>query len=209
MTVLFSCMTSGTPKSFSEISRSIVWLQACDVIRPRLWCCHLDPGRRLPSLYDWNCNNWVSRLWEILGEPNCLEFTLVHSSVILTVFSTYSLICRLNVHYWLIELVLFAARCYFMANYFAYFVVFGQRLPCISYWVSRSVQYLDSRFLCKFKSTIALSKDWWFLPQNLRSFLTSVKDTMHSLQVHMLCKLILAARTHSAKGVSTWVEPEN
>ena len=30
---------------------------------------------------------------------------------------------------------------------------------------------------------------------------------IHSLQIHMLCKLILAARTHSAKGVLTWAEP--
>ena len=30
---------------------------------------------------------------------------------------------------------------------------------------------------------------------------------IHSLQVYMLCKLILAARTHSAKGVPTWAEP--
>ena len=108
MTVLVSCMTSGTPKSFSDMSTSIVWLQA---IRPKLWCYHFGPGQRLPSLYDWNCNNRTSRLWAILGEPNCLEFTMVRSSVILTVFSTYSLICRLDVHYGLIELVLFAARC--------------------------------------------------------------------------------------------------
>ena len=122
MTVLVSCITSGTPKSFSDMSTSIVWLPACDSIRPRLWCYHFGPGQRLPSLYDWNCNNWASRLWAILGEPNCLEFTMVHNSVVLTVFSTYSLtvltvfstyslICRLDVHYGLIELVLFAARC--------------------------------------------------------------------------------------------------
>ena len=34
-----------------------------------------------------------------------------------------------------------------------------------------------------------------------------MKDMIHSLQIHMLCKLILAARTHSAKGVLTWAEP--
>ena len=50
-------------------------------------------------------------MWEILGEPNSLEFTMVRNSVVLTVFNTYSLICRLDVHYELIELVLFAARC--------------------------------------------------------------------------------------------------
>ena len=30
---------------------------------------------------------------------------------------------------------------------------------------------------------------------------------IHSLQIHMLCKLILAARTHSTKDVPTWAEP--
>ena len=50
-------------------------------------------------------------MWSILSKPNCLEFTMVHNSVVLTVFSTYLLICRLDVHYELIELVLFAARC--------------------------------------------------------------------------------------------------
>ena len=93
----------------------------------------------------------------------------------------------------------------FEANYFAYFVVFGQRLPCISYWVSISGQFFNISIICKSKSTI---KDWWFVPQNLGGLgLTSAKDMIHSLQVHMLCKLILAARTHSAKDVPTWAEP--
>ena len=56
------CMTSGTLKSFSDMSTNIVWLQACDLIRPRLWCCHFGRGQRLSSLYDCNWNNWVSML---------------------------------------------------------------------------------------------------------------------------------------------------
>ena len=56
------CMTSGTLKSISDMSTNIVWLQACDLTRPSLWCCHFGPGQRLPSLYEWNWINWVSRL---------------------------------------------------------------------------------------------------------------------------------------------------
>ena len=105
------CMTSGTLKSISDMSTNIVWLQACDLTRPSLWCCHFGPGQRLPSLYEWNWINWVSRLWEILSEPSCLEFTMVRNSVVLTVFNTYSLICRIFDHYELVELVLLAIRC--------------------------------------------------------------------------------------------------
>ena len=51
------------------------------------------------------------------------------------------------------------------------------------------VNTLISRFLCKSMSMMALSKDWWFLPQNLGGLgLPSVKDMIHSLQVHMLCQ---------------------
>ena len=77
-------MTSGTLKSISDMSTNIVWLQACDSLSPRLWCCRFGLGQLLPSLSDWNWNIWVSRLWTIRGVPNCLEFTMVHSSVILT-----------------------------------------------------------------------------------------------------------------------------
>ncbi|UIZ28705.1 hypothetical protein KXD40_009211 [Peronospora effusa] len=70
------------------------------------------------------------------------------------------------------------------------------------------VSTLISRFLCKSKSNIALPKDWWFLPPGLGGLgLTPVSDMIHSLQVHMLCKVILAARTHSIAGVPSWVEP--
>ncbi|RQM12278.1 hypothetical protein DD237_005717 [Peronospora effusa] len=70
------------------------------------------------------------------------------------------------------------------------------------------VSTLISRFLCKSKSNIALPKDWWFLPPGLGGLgLTPVSDMIHSLQVHMLCKVIVAARTHSIAGVPSWVEP--
>ena len=165
MTVLVSCMASGTPKSFSDMSTSIVWLPACDSIRSRLWCCHFSSGQRLPSLYDWNWNNWVSRVVGNSGRDKLLGIyygpQLSSTDRLQHLLADMQTRCSLWAH---------RAR-----TLRGQVLIFRQIiLPIL--WFSASVyhvpatgfqdqvNFLVSRFLCKSKSTIALSKDWWFLP---------------------------------------------
>ena len=66
------------------------------------------------------------------------------------------------------------------------------------------VTHLISRFICKDKSKIALSKNWWFLPPGQGGLgLTKVCDMVHSLQAHVRCKVILPARDHTFMGLPT------
>lgn len=53
-----------------------------------------------------------------------------------------------------------------------------------------------------------MAKDWWHLspvPGGLG--FTRVGVMINSLQLHILCKVILAARAHLYTGIPTWVDP--
>ncbi|EGZ04866.1 hypothetical protein PHYSODRAFT_461533, partial [Phytophthora sojae] len=67
---------------------------------------------------------------------------------------------------------------------------------------------LIARFVCRDKSSNALPQAWWFLPPGQGGLgITPVADMIRSLQLHMLCKVIIATRQTLGRDVPSWVEP--
>ncbi|EEY58983.1 uncharacterized protein PITG_12003 [Phytophthora infestans T30-4] len=67
---------------------------------------------------------------------------------------------------------------------------------------------LISRFICRFRSSNAPPRAWWFLPPHNGGLnITPICDMIKSLQLHMLCKVILAERIPPATAIPSWVEP--
>ncbi|TDH71915.1 uncharacterized protein CCR75_005699 [Bremia lactucae] len=72
----------------------------------------------------------------------------------------------------------------------------------------QQVNSIIARFICRNKSNIALSKQWWFLPPDKGGLgLTSLSTMIQSLQLHMLCKVIITTRSSQNNEVPSWVEP--
>ncbi|CEG44237.1 uncharacterized protein PHALS_14498 [Plasmopara halstedii] len=60
--------------------------------------------------------------------------------------------------------------------------------------------------MCRFKTSNALPRDWWFLPLSKGGLgLAPIPDTIRSLQLHMLCKVILAGRL--TLNFPSWADP--
>ncbi|TDH72445.1 uncharacterized protein CCR75_005702 [Bremia lactucae] len=70
------------------------------------------------------------------------------------------------------------------------------------------VDSVIARFICRSKSNIALSKQWWFLPPDKGGLgLTPISTMIQSLQLNMLCKVILTTRSSLNNAVPSWVDP--
>ena len=177
-------------------------------MRKKQWCYYFSPGLRFLSLFVSTLNNWGLMSWAPVGGPSSLVFTINLSFALPSGSSICWPTCRRSIPFVSPHAHPSGSSGDFAVKY----------LPILSYSASvchvpaTSFQdqftHLISRFLCKYRSKIALSKNWRFLLPGQDSLgLTKVCDMVQNLQAHMLCKIILAARAHTFMGLPTWVDP--
>ncbi|CEG41107.1 uncharacterized protein PHALS_11272 [Plasmopara halstedii] len=74
-------------------------------------------------------------------------------------------------------------------------MVYRERPPYPGTGFQDQLLRLISRFMCRFKTSNTLLRDWWVLPLGQGGLgLAPIPNTVRSFQVFMMCKMILIGR---------------